>query len=92
MIRVELPIIVLIYFFVLLAALLSLSIFTNGVTKTQKRSLALPGSLHDLCLYFRRQDEAEFIRCPRCGSQTSDKKLEDFNYMAMFIAAIERPG
>jgi len=65
MIRVELPIIVLIYFFVLLAALLSLSILYEWRNqKTQKRSLALPGSLHDLCLYFRRQDRGELNPVP----------------------------
>ena len=75
MIHVELPVMVLIYFFVLLAALLSLSILYEW--RNQKREKeALRYRVHcTICAsIFEDKTDAELIRCPRCGSLNERQK------------------
>ena len=58
MIRVELPVLVFIYLIVFLAAIFSLWIVYEWLRRqSRERGLALPGSMHHLCLYFRRQNQ-----------------------------------
>jgi DNA-directed RNA polymerase subunit RPC12/RpoP len=69
MIRVELPVVVLIYFFVLLIALFLLSILYEW--RNQKREKeALRYRVHcTICAsIFEDKTDADLIRCPRCGS------------------------
>jgi rRNA maturation endonuclease Nob1 len=67
MIHVELPVMVLIYFFVLLAALLSLSILYEWRNQKREKEV-LRYRVHCTICASIFEDKTELIRCPRCGS------------------------
>jgi rRNA maturation endonuclease Nob1 len=75
MIRVELPVIVLIYFFVLLAALFSLSIVYEWRNQKREKEVLRYRVHCTICAsIFEDRTSAELIRCPRCGSLNERQK------------------
>jgi rRNA maturation endonuclease Nob1 len=69
MIRVELPVLVLIYFLVLLAALFSLSILYEWRNQKREKEVLRYRVHCTICAsIFEDKTDAELTRCPRCGS------------------------
>jgi rRNA maturation endonuclease Nob1 len=69
MIRVELPVLVLIYFLVLLSALFSLSILYEWRNQKREKEVLRYRVHCTICAsIFEDKTDADLARCPRCGS------------------------
>jgi rRNA maturation endonuclease Nob1 len=76
MIRVELPVVVLIYFFVLLAALFLLSILYEWRNQKREKEVLRYRVHCTICAsIFEDKTDADLIRCPRCGSLNERQRI-----------------